>query len=47
MDNIEYFIFMIIAILGGNNIVSIAPSELVKETKNINNFKPELIKLCS
>ena len=47
MDNIEYFIFMIIAILGGNNIVSIAPSELVKETKNINNFRPELIKLCS
>jgi hypothetical protein len=47
MDNIEYFIFMIIAILGGNNIVSIAPSELVKETKNINNFIPELIKLCS
>ena len=47
MDNIEYFIFMIIAILGGNNIVSIAPSELVKETKNINNFIPELIKLCN
>lgn len=47
MDNIEYFIFMILAIKGGNNVVSIAPSELIKETKNINNLEPELIKLCS
>lgn len=46
LDNIEYFIFMIIAILGGNNIISIAATEMVKETKNINNFRAELIKLC-
>lgn len=45
VDNIEYLIFMIIALLGGNNVVSIAASEIVKETKNIISFKPELMKL--
>lgn len=46
IDNIEYLIFMIIAILHGNSsIISIAPSEIVKETKNIKMLQEELIKL--
>jgi len=45
IDVIEYLIFMIICLLHGNNIVSIAASEMVKETKNIKAFEEELIKL--
>ena len=45
IDNIEYLIFMVICLLGGNNIISIAGSEMVKETKGILQFKPELLKL--
>jgi hypothetical protein len=45
IDNVEYLIFMVITILHGNNIVSIAPSEIVKETKNIKMLQEELIKL--
>ena len=45
IDNIEYLIFMIICLLGGNNVVSIAASEIVKETKGMVSFKPELMKL--
>ena len=45
VDNIEYFIFMIITLLEGRNIISINASEMVKETKNIKIFREELIKL--
>ena len=45
VDNIEYLIFMILALLSGNNIISIAAAEMVKETKNIKTLKEELLKL--
>lgn len=45
VDNIEYLLFMIITLLGGNNVVSIAASEVVKETKGMVSFIPELLKL--
>ena len=45
VDNIEYLIFMILSLLSGNNIISIAASEMVKETKNIKTLKEELMKL--
>ncbi len=45
VDNIEYLIFMILALLSGNNIISIAASEMVKETKNIKTLREELLKL--
>lgn len=45
VDNIEYLIFMILALLSGNNIISIASAEIVKETKNIKTLKEELLKL--
>lgn len=45
VDNIEYLIFMINALLGGNNIVSISASDIVKEAKNIKNLREELMKL--
>lgn len=46
IDNIEYLIFMIIALLNGNNsLVSISASDIVKETKNIKNLRGELLKL--
>jgi hypothetical protein len=46
IDNIEYLIFMVIAILHGNgNIISVAASDMVKETKNIKMLQEELIKL--
>lgn len=45
VDNIEYLIFMMIALLSGNSIISIAASDIVKETKNIKSFREELLKL--
>lgn len=45
VDNIEYLIFMMITLLSGNNIISIAASDIVKETKNIKSFREELLKL--
>ena len=45
IDNIEYLIFMCITLLSGNNIISIAAADIVKETKNIKSFRGELLKL--
>lgn len=45
IDNIEYLIFMVLSLIGGNNVISIAASEVVKETKGMVSFKPELMKL--
>ena len=45
VDNVEYLIFMILALMSGNNIISIAASEMVKEVKNIKTLKEELLKL--
>lgn len=45
VDNIEYLIFMVLTLLSGNNIISIAASEMVKEVKNIKTLKEELLKL--
>jgi len=45
IENIEYFIFMVLALLSGNNIVNISSSDVVKEAKGIKNFKQELEKL--
>lgn len=45
IDNIEYLIFMMIAMLNGNSIISIAASDIVKEAKNIKSFRGELLKL--
>lgn len=45
MDNVEYLIFMILCLLGGNNIISVAATEMVKDTRGITSFKEELIKI--
>lgn len=45
VDNIEYLIFMTLTILAGNNIISIAASDIVKEAKNIKSLRGELLKL--
>lgn len=45
IDNIEYLIFMIITLQSGNNIISIAASDIVKEAKNIKGLRAELLKL--
>lgn len=44
-DNIEYLIFMCIALLSGNNIINIGASEIVKDAKGIKGFRGELLKL--
>lgn len=44
-DTLEYLIFMIILLLSGNNIISIAASDIVKEQKGIKTFRVELLKL--
>jgi len=44
-DTLEYLIFMIILLLSGNNIISIAASDIVKEQKGIKTFRAELLKL--
>ena len=46
VDNIEYLIFMAVALLNGNNnLISIAASDIVKEAKNIKSLRGELLKL--
>lgn len=45
IDNIDYLIFMIVTILHGDSIISIAAFDMVKETKNIKMLTEELIKL--
>ena len=45
VDNIEYLIFMVMTLLSGNNIISIAASDIVKEAKNIKSIRSELLKL--
>lgn len=45
VENIEYLIFMILSLLGGNNMISISASDIVKETKNIKGLRGELLKL--
>lgn len=45
LDNIEYLIFMITSLQSGNNIISIAASDIVKECKGIKGFREELLKL--
>jgi hypothetical protein len=48
IDNMEYLIFMIIALLHGNNtIISIKASEIVKETKGIKMLQEEMLKLIN
>lgn len=44
-DTMEYLIFMTMTLLSGNNIISIAASDIVKETKNIKGIRGELLKL--
>ena len=44
-DNIEYFIFMVIALMSGNNIISVTSSDVVKDSRGVKNIKPELEKL--
>lgn len=45
IDNIEYFLFMVITLLNGNNIINISASDIVKEAKGIKQFRGELLKL--
>ena len=45
MDNVEYLIFMITSLQAGNNIISIAASDIVKECKTIKGLREELLKL--
>lgn len=45
IDNVEYLIFMALTLQSGNNIISIAASDIVKECKNIRGFREELLKL--
>lgn len=46
IDNIEYLIFMMLALLSGNNyITNIGASNIVKDAKNIKSFRAELLKL--
>lgn len=47
IDNIEYLMFMIIAILHGNGMISIAASDIVKETRSIKMIQEEIIKLLN
>lgn len=44
IDTIEYFIFMVLALLSGNNIINISASEIVKEAKGIKDLRGELLK---
>lgn len=45
IDNIEYLIFAALTLLSGNNIVNIAASDIVKETKGIKALRSELLKI--
>lgn len=45
IDNLEYFIFMIILLKNGNSAVNISAGEIVKEARNIKSLNEELYKL--
>jgi hypothetical protein len=46
IDNIEYLIFMVNALLSGNgSLVNISACDIVKDTKNIKSIRSELLKL--
>ena len=45
IENIEYFIFMVLTMMSGNNVINISSSDIVKNAKGIKNLKPELEKL--
>lgn len=45
VDTIEYVIFMVLTILNGNNIISVGASNIIKDIKNINSIREELLKL--
>lgn len=45
VDTIEYLVFMVLCLLSGNNIINIAAADIVKETRNINQLRGELLKL--
>lgn len=45
IEVMDYFIFMVTALLSGNNIVSIAASDIVKEAKNVKGLRGEILKL--
>ena len=45
IDNIEYFLFMCLTLLSGNNLVNISASDIVKEAKFIKSFRGEILKL--
>jgi hypothetical protein len=44
-DTIEYLLFMIVTLLSGNNIINISAADIVKEAKNIKQFRSEMLKL--
>lgn len=45
IDVMEYFIFMVLTLLSGNNIINISASDIVKEAKGIKDLKGELLKI--
>ena len=45
IDNIEYFLFMCLTLLSGNNLINISASDIVKEAKFIKSFRGEILKL--
>lgn len=45
IDTLDYLIFMIICLQSGNPLLNTSAGEIVKETKGINIFREELIKL--
>ena len=45
VDTIEYVIFSILTILNGNNIISIGAANTIKDIRNINSIREELLKL--
>lgn len=45
VDNIEYLIFMMLCLLSGTNIISVAAAEVVTNMRNIKQFRGELLKL--
>lgn len=47
IDNVEYLIFMVVALKNANNLVNHLAADIVKETKNIKTFEEELLKLIS
>jgi hypothetical protein len=45
VDTIEYVIFAVLTILNGNNIISIGAANTIKDIRNINSIREELLKL--